>query len=880
MASTTVSGNTGINGAVITGSSLTLNFAARGKYFARAEEIEKNDEFRHEDDLRTCISYLDSPATRRKFIDVVKFDSASWLFQQELFKRWIHDSPPTLLTIRGKAFTGKSAMMKKAVDWSTESTSAITLYHFFDDSASGAVTALLQQLLGQLLAQLPRRPWEDVRRWSQDIQSERLEELCSHNWLREKIKDVILDNKRRLREDDTVIRIFVDGIDEHLDDDCAHDVEENSQPLWILEFLWDLLSSLQSAGVDIAVCVSRRHLPFYHGQEPPDEKLELEEYTKAEVSQFLKGKLKCVGNAEREDIMLRLLKRTGSNNFYWADYAGRRIKDRSAGFTENHVIELISAVITNHKTLYEHVLSAHGSKDSRDQLLRLLRLRLGTFRPLKVDEFRHAIAFAEVDDFDKHESLLEWEEVDPRRSASEFSVFIHQASGGLLSTRPFVTSAASGTFDSQAGREGVEEEEQEIWVMFTQHTVEHYLRGDNGPRELRIDETTTLQHSCDLLLYHIGRSVLDFCSLRGDDDAEILEYVLEYWLQHARRLGELPDAMRIPDFLDDDCDNAKSQRFVQGQIKALANGEYTEPLYISDYIREDPESGQLDTDDVSMLLLLSTMGCKSLLQRHLRRCNVCSSILTWAATDAASMDIFQDCLRSATMGQHNSTAVYLLDLAPPRDLDVLCQDMTPLYRACYCCSISFADKTHDQLSLVRHLLHLGADPAAWSPQEYEYPINIAIAHNSPPLMQELLRGGGGGNINDSSNNRSQHAKVAAVLRAQGETSGWTPLHFAVKSPRSSDMEKLAVVKALVRLAPPGQGFLDIRDLEGKTPRDLARELRSRHGNNVLDVLDAFAKADAQRNGLGGIAGVAAARRRKLEVGVHEVRAGSPGRCLD
>ncbi|KAM3503691.1 hypothetical protein MY10362_004051 [Beauveria mimosiformis] len=863
MASTTVLGSTGINGAVITGSSLTLNFAER----------EKTDEFRHEDDLKTCISYLDSPATRKKFIDVVRFDSASWLFQQELFKRWIHDSPPTLLTIRGKAFTGKSAMMKKAVDWSTENTSAITLYHFFDDSASGAVTALLQQLLGQLLAQVPRRPREDVRRWSQDIQSERFEELCSHNRLREKIKDVILDNKRRLREDDTVIRIFVDGIDEHLDDDCAHDVEENSKPLWILEFLWDLLSSLQSAGVDIAVCVSRRHLPFYHGQEPPDETLELEEYTKAEISRFLKGKLKCVGNAEREDIMLRLLKRTGSNNFYWADYAGRRIKDRSAGFTENHVVELISTVITSHKTLYEHVLSAHGSKDSRDQLLRLLRLRLGTFRPLKVDEFRHAIAFAEVEDFDKHESLLEWEEVDPRRSASEFSVFIHQASGGLLSTRPFETARESAGEEEQE-----QEQEQEIWVMFTQHAVEHYLRGENGPRELRIDETTTLQHSCDLLLYHIGRSVLDFCSLRGDDDAEILEYVLEYWLQHVRRLGELPDTMRIPDFLDDDCDNAKSQRFVQGQIKGLANGEYTEPLYVSDYIREDPESGELDTDGVSMLLLLSTMGCKALLQRHLRRCNVCSSILTWAATDAASMDIFQDCLRSATMGQHNSTAIYLLDLAPPRDLDVLCQDMTPLYRACYYSSIYFTDKTH-QLSLVRHLLHLGADPAAWSPQEYEYPINIAIAHNSPPLMQELLRGGNN-NSNSNSNDRSQHAKVAAVLRAQGETSGWTPLHFAVKSPRSSDMEKLAVVKALVKLAPPGQGFLDMKDLEGKTPRDLARELRSRHGNNVLDVLDAFAKADAQRNGLGGIAGVAAAGRRKLEVGVHEVRAGSPGRRMD
>ncbi|KAM3512563.1 hypothetical protein MY11210_003826 [Beauveria gryllotalpidicola] len=868
MASTTVSGNTGISGAVITGSSVTLNYAARGKYFVQAEEMSH---------LRICISYLDSPANSQKYHDVAKVDSASWLFQQESFKRWIHDSPPTLLTIRGKAFTGKSAMMKKAVDWSKENTSAITLYHFFNGSASGAVTALLQQLLGQLLARVPSTPREDVCRWSQDIQSERFEELCSHNRLREKIKDVILDNKRRLSEDDTVIRIFVDGIDEHLDDDSSLGVEEDSQPLWILEFLWDLLSSMQSAGVDIAVCVSRRHLPFYHGQEPPDEKLELEEYTKAEISRFFKDKLKCVGDAEREDIMLRLLKRTGSNNFYWAAYAGRKITDRSAGFTEDHVVELISTVINNHKTLYEHALSAHHSKDSRDQLLRLLRLRLGTFRPLKADEFRHAIAFAEVEDFNKHESLLEWEQVDPRRSASEFSVFIHQASGGLLSTRPFETCATSGASDSLAARESAEEGE-EIWVMFTQHSVEHYLRGDNGPRELRVDETTTLQRSCDLLLYHIGRSVLDFCSLRGDDDAEIVEYVLEYWLQHARRLGELPDTMRIPDFLDDDCNNAKSQRFIHGQIKGLAHGEYTEGLYVSDYIREDPETGELDADDVSMLLLLSVMGCKALLQRHLPRCNVCGSILKAAATDAASMDIYQDCLRSATMGQHNDTATYLLDLAPPSDLDVLFQDMTPLYRACYYSSISFTDKT--QLSLVRHLLRLGADPAAWSPQEYEYPINIAIAHNSPPLMQELLRG----NNNNNNNKSQQHAKAAAaVLRAQGETTGWTPLHFAVKSPRGSDREKLAVVKALVKLAPPGQGLLDVRDLEGKTPRDLARELRSRHGNNVLDVLDAFAKADAQRHGLGGIAGVAAAgRKRKLdEVGVqHEVRAGSPARRLD
>ncbi|KAJ3472658.1 hypothetical protein NLG97_g10812 [Lecanicillium saksenae] len=389
--------------------------------------------------LEICQRYLDSPATSLKFNKIKRFPSAQWLIRHSSFQTWIQDSPLAFLTIRGNAFTGKSVLMRTAVEWNKENTSTITLYHFFNDAADGAVTKLLQQLLGQLLAQVEELPHEDIYRWSGDISGKRYEELCSPEALKESIKAVIIANKKSLNEKETGIRIFVDGIDEHLDliqghDSTAEEMDEHCQPLQILRLLWELLVDTHSAGIDISVCVSRRHMLQYQGLDPPSVNVELEEYTDAEIERMLKSTLTCLSDPKRENVILRLLKLTGTRNFCWAGHAVKEIMRLGADFQPDDVLQLIPAELKNHSDMYKHALAAQTSDESRDQLHRLLQLRLGTMRPLTADEFRHAMAFVEEDKF-RHESVLHWEESDRRRSAGKFPGLLHEASGGLLETQ-------------------------------------------------------------------------------------------------------------------------------------------------------------------------------------------------------------------------------------------------------------------------------------------------------------------------------------------------------------------------------------------------------------------------------------------------------------
>lgn len=697
-------------------------------------------------------------------------------------------------------------MLKKAYKHSL-SAGKTALHYFFNGPPSGAigvVCSLLRQLLGQLLEQVQERPWGDIQRWATDIQFKRQNELESEDELKAIIKRIIHDNAKGAS-----IRIYVDGIDERLEakvDKPTEQLGDRPQPLAVLEVLSDLVS-LRSAGIDIGVCVARRPTPVYSGLEPLAHQINLEDYTDIAIPAFLQKQLKVLGDPEREAILLQLLICAGSSNFLWAERASRDIGKNKHSFGPEHVEQLVSTVIDNHEDLYRYALSS-ASADDRRQLVRVLQIRLGTFRLLTAAEFRHALAFAESEgEKFAHDNLLQWEKARPDRAPGDFGNFIQEVSGGLLQTvGPPDRVSDSFTLDHE--------------VVFSQRSVEHYLRGEKGLGELQIDSAMSLERACDLLLYKMCCTVLDHCKLRGRDDAKILDYALQYGLRHAQRCGELPKGTKLPDVIEGKCSLRKSQQFIKLHVKLLAEAQENEFLLLSEYADDDEAE-----DNLYMVLLLSTMGCKSLLRAHLQKCTVCDNILKTASTDDESTDIFWDCLANATMGGHEETARFLLELYSPNDINLQVQGMTPLYRACYSAS-QFVERK-SELGLVRILLSMDADPCEPSCNLYEYPLQAAIALNNPQLIRELLH----------------PSRAESVLRATMKECGRTALHFAIESPQRKPKVKLEILELLLKLAPKGLGLQELPDGDGRTPRDLAEGMDDEYGDEVQDLLEQYEDDD-------------------------------------
>lgn len=736
-----------------------------------------------------------------------------WLWNHETFQEWNKSNGTkstaidAWLTVKDKPFTGKSVLMKEVVISKLKDAHTITLHHFFHGgkkSERSAVT-FLRNILGQLLQQVQVRPWSEVRDWGQKIDANKDPDLSSVELLEELIKRVISENKGTLVSEKD-IRIFVDGVDEcsdAQDDDPPKPETADDGPLWVLQFLQGLLKHTTSAGLDTRVCVSRRPVPEYHTLEPPTKTITLEKYTSVEVKKFVHAKLEAIEDVYERSRIFRRLEEKWSDDFRWATIVTSKILKHRNNIESAE--RIAAEVPLSHENLYERALSSlKASPHKNKDLLKLLQLGLAAWRPLTVEEFRQALAYS-VDDPD-FESMSEWEGSSVGLlPGTPFEKFIQRESHGFLEItaqqNPSVGLARSNSFEEHL--DGCSR------VSFTHYTVEPFLRSKAGLGEIA-DKESWLENECHLLLLKICLAILHRCGMEHEADKEkgiqLRDYACEFWLRHAQKCRTLPKDFELPQFLLQNCRRTKTKRLLKEQIKLLNRSGALECLLFE---------WQDDDEPIMMAVLLATMGCTELLQRHLEGCKPCKKMLDpivddkMPLEDSSSLTQYRAALQNAIMGSWTDTALFLLEQYPLGDINTLFDQRTLLYHASYfaCETLDLAE-SNKRMKCVSFLLSRGADPTVQSPFWWEYPLHVAIHNDNKNLMKSLFQ-------------NATPAQAEAMFKVRRRRKGWTALHFAVTHDRRAGRPQ--ILENLLEFAPKNVGLLDMRDEDGKTPLDLAKQ---------------------------------------------------------
>lgn len=691
----------------------------------------------------------------------------------------------------------------------------MTLHHFFDrnihaneftSSNRSVYTIFLRSLLGQLLHNVPYKPWKDIRTWGRELQSDQDAGLWSNDRLQKTITQIILANTASVDSTPTRYRIFIDAINECPDDNWTSTSFTPNSQLAILLFAADLASTAQASGVDLRICISREYVPRFGKREPKASIIEVDKCMSGTVDRYIQEQLKKL---EDDDLAFRLhlqLRQKIGDGILWATVVTQGILEMYETATVGEIEQFAEEVTKDVDAVYENILKS----GSNGHMLEFFTIGLGALRLLTADQFRHALAFTEEFRFD---NIEEWESsAQGLKPGQMFENRLRHETRGMMEVVKLGTRVVPG----ESRRVAVDH------VRFSNSAFERFLRRKSGLSILSIDidSSVSLERRCHLFLFQVCTRVLDLCSLKGSDTVHMLDYASEFWLRHARGCQALLGTMtELPEFMRN-CKSKKTARVIEQTINALRRSQ-------------EKEAQLLDRQN-TMLVLLSTIGCTSLLRQHLKTCIKCEEACKSDESDPTQL---RTALLNAIIGRHFDTASFLLENRAHGDINELFSNATALYDAAYFASYGKASDQAQRLDLVRFLISRGADPAVHSMMSYEYPLHAAIALGNKLLIEELLK--------PSASKAKQLLKLPLKRRGY---KGWTALHFAVNSGRTH-RDKLSVLRTVLKFAPKNVGLLMLEDAEGNTPVAMAVGVGGSEGEDLVEALEDFEieEEDALRN---------------------------------
>ncbi|KAI7763481.1 hypothetical protein LZL87_010546 [Fusarium oxysporum] len=335
-------------------------------------------------DEQECLKSLSFPEQEHRYFEIsYANDTCQWLLEDHKFQTWMSASRG-LFWVKGYPGTGKSVLMKFAVDMMNRRISGEVIVSFFihgrgvplQKTALGMFRAILNSLLRSFptyFTELTERFRDQQQRYGS------YEQKGGWRWNEKELERFLARLLVKGTKDHPVV-IFVDALDE-----CA---EEDAKR--ILAYFKDIIGDAEREKSLLRICFSSRHFPIL-GHETMSN-IYVEQRNDKDIRLVVESRLKDIKpDGKRQEIENEILLKS-RGGFQWAVLTTNIIRDQDATGARTHdLLKTISSIPPGLDELYSFILRG-ATKDMNRQMTKLFQWVLFAQRPLSAQELREALA--------------------------------------------------------------------------------------------------------------------------------------------------------------------------------------------------------------------------------------------------------------------------------------------------------------------------------------------------------------------------------------------------------------------------------------------------------------------------------------------------------
>ena len=711
-----------------------------------------------------------------------------WLFTASEYTEWEKPSPSSeFLTLKGKPGSGKSVLMKRAVQRALAVHTdgwTIPIYFFFDHDSGNRdnpLNASAQGLYRCLLSQLVRAkvlPHEFIAKYAR-----RKNDLRSCIGLENALQEALEHCKTLKRQ----IVIFVDAMDE-----CTTDLDNG------IGRVLNCFVQTQSSNLGVKFLLSSSYKLNHSVYCPDTILLSIEDGNQPDLSKYIDEELKTISSPaislELRQYLSLQMREQASGSFLWTRLVLHEIKHSWSNYPGKRILEILEKIPKDLTELYQRLLEPSGLSNGQ-HTLSLLQLILFAEQPLSLSEVRQALAVEGT----TGSSSREYQKVlEGLPQGPLLEDYVRSISRGLAEFTSRPRQPYENHIDVQTKKS-----DDTTYIQLIHRTAHTHLLEGGALAALEKTEQSEVTQRGHLCMLRITLKALDWDNMKEDHVPPLRRYAGAYWMKHAGACDKLLESFKLPSFVTS-C-SPKTSKVVALYKQYLDSGD-------SEY------SCDLE-DEESLFVFLAVSGCTTPIAQHHRRCkrDQCSvgagSLPAPEQADelAEIMSVWDRALYFASVADHHSTVRYLEEHGKDRcDPNRGLERSTALYMACY----------KGNVDIVKDLLEWGADALQVCEQPYQTALHAAVACGHLEVVEVLFDGCDGEQLLE--------------LR---DSSGCTALHVAVHSERD-DVVKLLLEK----IADTGddERFYALQSSEGHTALQIAQ---ARKAQNVLDVFADFVEVD-------------------------------------
>lgn len=330
-----------------------------------------------EDKVELFIKALkfDQMDSRYHSIDPAHVSTCSWLFEKQQYLDWANsahlEQHHGFLWIKGKAGSGKSTMMKCALEHARKVHRDNSIISFFFNARGHdlekSVEGLYRSLLVQILTQFP----EMRLKFSFEVPRNTEQGEWPVAALRNFLTGVISCFGK-----DQALSIYVDALDECDEDDMRDSIEHFEE----------LALIAQSTGIQLHLCFASRYYPQITIQHCVEIELEAQIEHRLDIETYVRNKLSIRDSLLRDQLIGKIQQRC-SGVFFWVVLVVRMLKKKcDTGACNSEILRTLDEVPLKLQELIARVLAAPD-----DALVVTMQWMLYAERPLTPEELYFAI---------------------------------------------------------------------------------------------------------------------------------------------------------------------------------------------------------------------------------------------------------------------------------------------------------------------------------------------------------------------------------------------------------------------------------------------------------------------------------------------------------